>query len=152
MNATTSPIKQQITETIKTAMRAQEKDKVTALRMITAALKQKEVDERIALTDEHVLAILDRLAKQRRESIEQYQAAEREDLVAKERFELEIIQSFLPAALDEAEIDAIVKAAIAQSGAVAVRDMGKVMGLVKPQVQGRADMAAVSARVKALLG
>ncbi len=152
MSEMPSAIKQQVTEAVKTAMKAQEKDKVTALRLITAAFKQKEVDERIVLTDEHVLAILDRLGKQRRESIEQYDAAGRTDLADKERFELGIIQSFLPQPLTAAEIEAIIAAAMATTGATGLRDMGKVMAEIRPQVQGRADMAAVSALVKARLG
>ncbi len=148
MTEVASPIKERINDTLKDAMRARDKEKTGALRLVTAAFKQKEVDERITLTDEHVLAILDKLAKQRRESIEQYQAAGRADLVAQEQFELDIITSFLPEPLDEAAIDEIVQAAIADTGAKTMQDMGKVMALIKPQVQGRADMSLVSARVK----
>ncbi len=152
MTDSPSAIQQQVNDALKAAMRAKEKDNVAALRQITAAFKQKEIDERISLTDADVLAILDKLAKQRRESIEQYQAAGRDDLVAKEQFELAIIQGFLPQALSEAEIDDLIEAAITSTGASGMQDMGKVMAEVKPKVQGRADMGAVSARVKGRLG
>lgn len=148
---TDSALKVRITEDMKNAMRAQEKDKLQAIRLILAALKQKEVDERVTLTDQDVLAILDKMLKQRRDSLQQFEAAGREDLAAKERFEITIIQTYLPAALSDAEISALIKAAIASTGATSPQDMGKVMAIVKPQVQGRADMGAVSQKIKAAL-
>ena len=129
-------------------MRSQEKDRLAAIRLILAALKQREVDERIELTDEHVLSILDKMLKQRRESITQYQAANRQDLVDKEVAEVAVIQAYLPAQLSAAEIDALISEAINETGASSARDMGKVMGVLKPKVQGRADVAAVSSKVK----
>src|SRR3990172_4378395 len=134
-------LKQRIQEDMKSSMRAQEKARLGAIRLILAAIKQREVDERIELTDELVLQILDKLAKQRRESITQFQKAERQDLVAQEQFELGIIQSYLPAVLSEQEIDNLITKAIASSGAASIKDMGKVMAQLKPQIQGRADAA-----------
>ena len=145
---TSSAIKGKIQEDMKTAMRSQEKDRLAAIRLILAAIKQREVDERIELTDEHVLAILDKMVKQRRESITQFEAAKRDDLVQKETEELHIIQSYLPAQLSAAEIDALIDAAIKETGAATARDMGKVMGMLKPKLQGRADIAAVSNKIK----
>ncbi len=145
---TTSPIKGKIQEDMKSAMRNQEKDRLATIRLILAALKQREVDERIELTDEHVLSILDKMLKQRRESIAQYEAANRQDLVEKEAAEVVVIQSYLPAQLSTAEIDALINDAISETGASSARDMGKVMGVLKPKVQGRADVAAVSNKVK----
>lgn len=145
---TTSAIKGKIQEDMKTAMRNQEKDRLAAIRLILAAIKQREVDERIDLTDEHVLAILDKMVKQRRESITQFELAKRDDLVQKETEELHIIQSYLPAQLSTAEIDALIDAAVKESGATTARDMGKVMGILKPKLQGRADIAAVSNKIK----
>jgi uncharacterized protein YqeY len=121
------------------------------LRLIAAAIKQREVDERRELDDAQIVAVLDRMAKQRRESIEQFSQAQRQDLVDQETFELDIIKGYLPEALSDAEIEALINAAIAQTGAQSARDMGKVMGLLKPQVQGRTDMAALSGRVKSQL-
>lgn len=144
----TSAIKNQITEDMKSAMRAQDKERLATIRLILAAFKQKEVDERIELTDENVLAILDKMVKQRRESIAQYQTANRQDLVDKEAAEINVIQSYLPAQLSEAEITALIDEAIRESGASTVRDMGKVMGLVKPKIQGRADVGVVSNQIK----
>lgn len=146
-----SELRAQLNDAVKTAMKAGDKPRVAALRLITAALKQKEVDERIELDDQQILAILDKLSKQRRESIEQFQKANRDDLVAQETYELQLIAEFLPAALSDQEIDAIIAAAITSSEAKEVRDMGKVMAIVKPQLQGRADMSAVSNRIKAQL-
>lgn len=148
---TESALKNRITEDMKNAMRAQAKDQLQAIRLILAAVKQKEVDERITLTDQDVLVILDKMLKQRRDSLQQFEAAGREDLAAKERFEIIVIQTYLPAALSEAEIDALIKAAIATTGATTPQDMGKVMAIIKPQVQGRADMGAVSQKIKAAL-
>jgi Uncharacterized conserved protein len=132
-------------------MRAGEKTRLGTLRMISAAVKQKEVDERRELSDADLLAILDKMVKQRRESLEQYEAAGREELAAVERAEIDIIAEFLPQPLSEADIDALIDQAISATGAASVRDMGQVMAQVKPQVQGRADMGAVSARVKTRL-
>ena len=129
-------------------MKGGEKARLGVIRLITAAIKQREVDERIELDDEQVLIVLDKMVKQRRDSIKQYTDAGREDLAAIEEAEVEIIQAYLPAALSEDEVAAIVEAAIAQTGATSMADMGKVMGIVKPQVQGRGDMGAVSGIVK----
>ncbi len=145
-------IKERLSDEIKRAMKAGEKARVAALRQVHAAIKQREVDERSDLDDEAALAVLDKLAKQRREAIEQYEAAEREDLAAKERAELEIISEFLPQPLTDAELDELVDEAIAAAGAQSVKDMGRVMAEVKPKAQGRADMSQVSARVKSRLG
>lgn len=146
-----SVLKARITDDMKAAMRAGEKDRLGVIRLILAALKQREVDERIELDDPQVLAILEKMVKQRRDSIEQYTAANREDLAAVERAEVEVIQTYLPAPLSAAELDAIVAKAIADSGATSAREMGKVIGLVKPQVTGRADMGQVSELIKARL-
>jgi len=146
-----SELKSRIQADVKTAMKSGDKTRLGVLRLITAALKQREVDERIELTDADVLASLDKMAKQRRESISQYEAAGRDDLADVEKNELAILADFLPAALSEAEIAAEVDAAIAETGAASIRDMGKVMGLLKPKLQGRADMSAVSATVKGKL-
>jgi len=144
-------LKDRITEDMKAAMRAKDAARLSAIRLLLAAIKQREVDERIALDDAQVLATVERLLKQRRESIAQYEQAGREELAAKERFEAEVLAAYLPAQLSEAEVDAAVDAAIAESGAAAPKDMGRVMGLLKGRLAGRADMAAVSARVKARL-
>jgi uncharacterized protein YqeY len=143
-----STIKEQIQEDMKAAMRAQEKERLATIRLILAALKQREVDERITLTDEQVLSILDKMLKQRRESIAQFEAAKRDDLVQKESEEMKVIQQYLPSQLSSAEIDALIEAAIQETGAASVKDMGKVMGIVKPKVQGRADVGAVSNKIK----
>lgn len=147
----TSSLKQQINDDVKAAMRDKARDRLGVLRMINAAIKQKEVDERTELNDTAVLAVLDKMAKQHRDSIEQYQGAGRDDLVEKETFELGVVQSYLPKALDDKELEELVTKAIAESGAAGMQDMGKVMGLLKPKVQGRADMGQVSSRVKAHL-
>lgn len=144
-------LKDRIQEDIKQAMRARDKDRLSALRLITAALKQKEVDERIVLNDEQVLAVLDKMLKQRRESLEQYEKAGREDLAARERFEIAQIQSYLPEPLSPADLDALIAAAIASVGASSARDIGPVMNALRAKVQGRADMKAVSQAVKARL-
>jgi hypothetical protein len=141
-------LKAQIIDDMKAAMKGGEKARLGVIRLITAAIKQREVDERIELDDEQVLIVLDKMVKQRRDSIKQYTDAGREDLAAIEEAEVEIIQAYLPAALSDDEIAAIVEAAIAQTGASSMADMGKVMGIVKPQVQGRGDMGAVSGIVK----
>lgn len=147
-----SAIKDRLNDSIKDAMRAKEKDRLTVLRMATSALKQIEVDERIELDDTRVLAVLEKLVKQRRESVDQFRKGGREDLADRELAEITILQEFLPEALSEAEVDAIIREAIASTGASSAKDMGKVVGAVKPKVQGRADMGAVSQKIKALLG
>jgi len=147
-----SELKTAIADAVKTAMKAGEKDRLSTLRMVSAAIKQKEVDERRSLEDADVLAILDKMVKQRRESLEQYESAGRDDLASAERAEIALIGEFLPQPLSDTEIDALIDAAIDETGAESVRDMGKVMGIIKPQAQGRADMGAVSGRVKEKLG
>lgn len=147
-----SELKQQITEAMKDAMRARDKVRLGTVRLILAELKRVEVDERTDVDDARVLAILDKMNKQRRDSIAQYETAGRDDLAAIEREEMEVIATFLPAALSEDEINALIDTAIADTGAAGMQDMGKVMGVLKPQLQGRADMAAVSKLIKARLG
>jgi uncharacterized protein YqeY len=144
-------LKDRIQEDMKSAMRARDKERLAAIRLILAAIKQREVDERIGLDDTQVVSVLERMCKQGRESISHYQQAGREDLAAKEAFEIEVIQAYMPQALSEAEIDTLITQAIAATGAQSVRDMGKVMSLLKSQVQGRANMGAVSALVKGRL-
>ncbi|MCR6702164.1 MAG: GatB/YqeY domain-containing protein [Dokdonella sp.] len=145
-------LKDQITSDMKTAMKAGDKDRLAVIRLIQAAIKQREVDERIVLDDAQVLSVLEKMLKQRRDSITQFEAAARTDLADKEKAEVAVIQAYLPAALDAAELDAIIAAAIAESGAAGARDMGKVVALVKPRVAGRADMGQVSGLIKARLG
>lgn len=144
-------LKDQITADMKEAMRAKDKETLGTIRLIQAAIKQREVDERIELDDSQVLAVLDKMVKQRRDSIKQYLDAGRDELAAKEEAEINVIQKYLPAALSETELDALIEEAITSSGAQSMQDMGKAMGLLKPKVQGRADMGAVSARIKARL-
>lgn len=144
-------LKQRLTDDMKAAMKGGDKSRLGVIRLINAAIKQREVDERVELDDTQVLAVLEKMVKQRRDSITQYEAAEREDLAAGERFELDIIQGYLPAALSDAEVDAHIDEAMAVTGAGSMRDMGKVMAVLKPKLQGRADMADVSSRVKARL-
>ncbi|MDQ1121211.1 MULTISPECIES: GatB/YqeY domain-containing protein [Pseudoxanthomonas] len=141
-------LKQQLTEDMKTAMKAGEKDRLGVIRLINAAIKQREVDERIELDDAAVLAVLEKMVKQRKDSVSQYEGAGREDLAAIERAELAIIDTYLPAKLDEAAIAAAIDAAIAQTGAAGPADMGKLMGVLKPQLAGQADMGLVSKLVK----
>lgn len=141
-----------IQDDLKAAMRARDSAQVGALRLLTAALKQVEVDERTALTDARVLAVLEKQLKQRRDAHEQYREAGREDLAAKEAYEMGLIERYLPQPLDEEALDALIGEAIAETGAASMRDMGRVMALVKERAAGRADMAAASARVKARLG
>ncbi len=136
---------------MKAAMKSGDKARLGTIRLILAAIKQREVDERIELDDAQVIAVLDKMAKQRRESITQYQAANRDDLAQKEQAELEIILSYLPQPLEDSEIEALVQSAIEESGANSLKEMGKVMALLKPKIQGRADMGQVSAKVKAIL-
>jgi len=143
-----SELQQRINDDVKAAMRSKDKERLGVLRLITAAFKQKEVDERIELDDTMVLAIMDKMTKQIRDSIQQFKQAGRDDLVAKEAFELEIIQEYLPAQLTEDEISQIVAECIEASDAKSAKDMGKVMGLLKPRLQGRADMGKVSGLVK----
>lgn len=134
------------------AMRAGEKSRLIVLRTMSAAFKQIEIDERIELDDTRALAVLDKMCKQRRESSEQYAAAGRDDLLAQEQSELVIIQEYMPAQLSESELDSMISEAIASTGAASIKEMGKVMGILKPQLAGRADMSAVSAAIKAKLG
>ena len=141
-------LKERITEDMKTAMRAGEKERLGTIRLALAAIKQREVDERITLDDTQVLAVLEKMIKQRKEAITQFQAGGRADLVAKESAEVSLLESYLPARMSDAQLDALIAEAIASTGATSAKDMGKVMALVKSQAQGRADMGAVSARVK----
>ena len=143
--------KDRLGEDVKTAMRAGEKAKLAALRLISAAVKQYEVDHRVSLEDGAALELLTKMAKQRRESISQFESAGRTDLVTQEQFELDIILDYLPQALSQAEVEEHVAAAIAETGAAGMRDMGKVMGVLNPRIKGRTDMAAVSALVKSRL-
>ena len=145
-------LKSRIQDDVKSAMRARDQKRLTALRLIMAAIKQIEVDKRIELDDEAVLAVLDKMVKQRRESISQYETAGRDDLAAQEQFELDLISVYLPEPLSDAEVAQLVSQAISDSGASSIRDMGAVMNVLRPQVQGRADMKAVSSAVKAQLG
>ncbi|KTD53437.1 Yqey-like protein [Legionella santicrucis] len=144
-------IKERLNNDIKEAMRAKEKELLATLRLITAAVKQVEVDERIEVDDERMLVILDKMSKQRKESIAQYEKANRDDLVAQEQFELDILKNYLPEPLSAAEIEKMINDAVAETGATKMADMGKVMALLKPNLQGRADMAQVSVLIKAKL-
>jgi uncharacterized protein len=141
-------LRDRITEEMKAAMKAGEKERLGTIRLALAAIKQREVDERITLDDAQVLAVLDKMIKQRREAIAQFQTGGRADLVAKETAEIGVLQGYLPAQMSEAEIDELIAQSIAATGAASVKDMGKVMALVKPKAQGRADLGAVSARIK----
>jgi uncharacterized protein YqeY len=144
-------LKQRIEAEMKTAMRDKDKERLGTIRLILAAIKQREVDERITLDDTQVLAILDKMVKQRRDSIEQFRAAGREELAIKEEAELAVIQGYMPVALSDSELEALIAEAVTASGAKTMQEMGKVMGLLKAKVQGRADMGAVSAKIKARL-
>ncbi len=144
-------LKERINEDMKTAMKARETARLSAIRLLLAAIKQREVDERIQLDDAAVLAVIDKMLKQRRDSIAQYQTAGRQDLVDVEQFEADLLQSYLPAGLSDEEIDAAVKVAVAETGAAGPGDMGKVMALLKPRLAGRVDMSEVSKRVKGAL-
>jgi uncharacterized protein len=144
-------LKDRIQEDVKAAMRAGERERLATLRLISAAIKQREVDERITLDDAQLLSVLEKMIKQRRESITSFEAGGRADLVAKETAELTLIQGYLPAQLSDAEVDALIAEAITQASASSVKDMGKVMAAVKAKAAGRADMAAVAARIKARL-
>lgn len=144
-------LKQRIESDMKDAMRSKEKERLGTIRLILAAIKQREVDERITLDDGQVLAVLDKMLKQRRDSITQYESAGRDDLASQEKFELALIQGYMPAQLSDAEIDAAIAAAITSTGAASAKDMGKVMGVLKAQLAGRCDMSAVSAKLKTKL-
>jgi uncharacterized protein YqeY len=146
-----SALKDRIQDAMKTAMKSGDKERLAAIRLIMSALKQIEVDERIELDDSRVLGVLDKLVKQRRESISQFKSGGRDDLADKEQAEIDVITEFLPQALTTEEIDTIISRAISDTGASSMKDMGKVMGLVKPQITGRANVAEVSGKIKSLL-
>ena len=145
-------LKQRVNEDMKAAMRAKDPARLSAVRLLLAAMKQKEVDERVELADADVLGIIDKMVKQRRESIAQYEKAARQDLADQEKFEIGVLQAYLPQQMGEAEVAQAIAAAVAESGASGVKDMGKVMALLKPRLAGRADMGKVSGMVKAKLG
>jgi len=144
-------LKERLTEDMKAAMKGGDKERLGVIRLVNAAIKQREVDERVMLDDAQVLAVMERMLKQRRDSVSQFQAAGRADLVAVEEFEIGVIEAYLPAKLSEDELDALIVAAIAETGAAGPKDMGKVMGLVKARAAGRADMGKASERIKARL-
>ena len=146
-----SALKQEITEAMKTAMRARDKARLGTIRLALSEIKRVEVDERIDPDDTRVIAILDKMLKQRRESIRMFEEAERTELADQEKFEIAVLQEFLPQALSAAELDDIIQSALSESGAEIIKDMGKVMGLLKPQVIGRADMGSISQKIKAAL-
>ena len=145
-------LREKINEDMKTAMKARETEKLGAIRLLQAALKQKEVDERIVLTDDMILSIIEKMLKQRKDSIEQFTTGNRLDLVAKEEFEVGVLSAYMPQQMSEADVAAIVDAVIAETGATSAKDMGKVMNTLRPKVAGRADMGKLSAIVKARLG
>jgi uncharacterized protein len=145
-------LKERITDDMKAAMRAGEKERLGLIRMITAAIKQREVDERIVLDDTQVLIVLEKMIKQRKESLVQFQAGNRQDLVEKEAAEITLLQGYLPSQLSAAEIDALIAEAVAATGATSIKDMGKVMAIIKGKAQGRADLGKVGAIIKAKLG
>ena len=145
-------LKERITEDMKAAMRSGEKERLGAIRMITAAIKQREVDERITLDDAQVTSVIEKMIKQRKESLVQFQSGGREDLAAKESAEITLLQGYLPTQLSDAELDQLIQEAIAATGAASIKDMGKVMGMIKNKAAGRADMGAVGAKIKARLG
>ena len=147
----TTSLKDQITEDMKSAMKARESERLAAIRLLLAAIKQREVDERITLDNAAVVAVVDKLIKQRRDSVSQYEQAGREDLAAAERAEIDVLTPYLPAQMGAEEVAAAVKAAIAQTGATGPGDMGKVMGILKPLLAGKTDLAAVSQQVKSAL-
>jgi uncharacterized protein len=144
-------LKERITDDMKAAMRSGEKERLGVIRMITSAIKQREVDERITLDDSQVLSVLEKMIKQRKESVVQFQAGNRQDLVDKEVAEITLLQSYLPAQLSDAELDVLIGEAVAATGAASIKDMGKVMAIIKTKAQGRADMAAVGTKIKARL-
>ena len=145
-------LKERITEDMKTAMRSGEKDRLAVIRLLQAAIKQREVDERVTLDDAQVTSVLEKMIKQRKESIVAFEKGARADLVAKENAEIAVLQPYLPAQLSDAELDALIAEAIASTGAASIKDMGKVMGIVKAKAAGKADMGAVGARIKSKLG
>ncbi len=145
-------LKDRITEDMKNAMRAKDSERLGTIRMITSAIKQREVDERITLDDAQVLSVVEKMIKTRKESIAQFQTGGREDLVAKEQKEIDLLQAYMPAQLSEAELDALIAESIAESGATSIKEMGKAMALIKSKAQGKADMGTVSAKLKAKLG
>ena len=144
-------LREQLNDDIKSAMKAREQDKLGALRLLLSAVKQREVDERITLDDAGVVATIEKMIKQRKDSIAQYEKAQRQDLADKEKFEISVLEAYMPKQLSEAEVAAVIDAAVASTGAKSAADMGKVMGVVKPQLAGRADMGKVSGLVKARL-
>lgn len=144
-------LRERVNDDIKAAMKAREADRLGTLRLLSAALKQREVDERVTLDDAGVIAVIEKMLKQRRDSISQFEQAGRQELADKEKAEMAVLEAYLPAQLSEAEIDAVIAEAVAATGAHSAADMGKVMGLVKPKLAGRADMGKVSARVRAAL-
>lgn len=146
-----SELKQRISDDMKTALKGGDKPRLATIRLILAALKQREIDERITLDDAQVLHVLEKMLKQRRDSVAQYEAAKREDLAGQERYEIGVIEGYLPTQLTDAELDALVAQCVADAGAASPRDMGKVMALLKERATGRADMGALSQRVKAKL-
>jgi uncharacterized protein len=145
-------LKEQITDDMKAAMRSGEKPRLGLIRMITSAIKQREVDERITLDDTQVLSVLEKMIKQRKESVVQFRAGNRQDLVEKEAAEITLLQGYLPSQLSDTEIDALISDAISTTGAASIKDMGKVMAIIKGKAQGRADLAQVGAKIKAKLG
>lgn len=145
-------LKERITDDMKAAMRSGEKERLGVIRMITSAIKQREVDERITLDDTQVLIVLEKMIKQRKESLVQFQAGNRQDLVDKESAEITLLRGYLPTQFSDTEIDGLINDAIAASGAASIKDMGKVMAIIKGKAQGRADMAAVGTKIKAKLG
>ena len=145
-------LKERITEDMKAAMRSGEKERLGVIRLITSAIKQREVDERIVLDDTQVLSVLEKMIKQRKESVAQFQAGNRQDLVDKENSEITLLQGYMPSQLSDAELDSLIGEAVAATGASSIKDMGKVMAIIKAKAQGRADMAAVGTKIKAKLG
>jgi uncharacterized protein YqeY len=145
-------LKERITEDMKAAMRSGEKERLGVIRLITSAIKQREVDERIVLDDVQVLSVLEKMIKQRKESVVQFQAGNRQDLVDKENSEITLLQGYMPAQLSDAELDALIGEAVASTGASSIKDMGKVMAIIKSKAQGRADLGMVGAKIKAKLG
>jgi len=145
-------LKERITDDMKAAMRSGEKERLGVIRMITAGIKQREVDERITLDDAQVLSVLEKMIKQRKESVEQFKAGNRQDLADKEAAEITLLQGYMPSQLSAAELDALINDAVAATGAASIKDMGKVMAIIKTKAQGRADMGAVGAKIKAKLG
>ena len=145
-------LREQLNDDIKTAMKARETERLNALRLLSAAVKQREVDERVTLDDAGMVAVIEKMIKQRKDSISQYEKAQRQDLADKEKYEISVIEAYMPKQLSEAGVAAVIDAAIASTGAKSAADMGKVMGVVKPKLAGRADMGKVSAAVKARLG